>query len=109
VREKDIEAYLNAYPDCVQLQDSVKEKRTKFNHTCLNFGQSKGLGFDRVLIFPTGPIRKWILDKKTELAPTTRCKLYVAVTRARFSVGIVYDYEDSEDVEGFEKYDGKNQ
>lgn len=31
----------------------------------------------------------WLQDASTDLKPQTRSKLYVAITRARFSVGFV--------------------
>jgi DNA helicase-2/ATP-dependent DNA helicase PcrA len=70
-----------------------------------NFGQSKGLSFERVLIFPTKQMKKWIFDNDHELRPATRAKFYVAITRARYSVGIVCDYPDEiGGVEGVEKW-----
>jgi DNA helicase-2/ATP-dependent DNA helicase PcrA len=104
VREEDIESYLKEYPCCIQLRDKVTEKRIKKQHAAINFGNSKGLSFERVLIYPTAPIMNWIKDNNAELAPTSRCKFYVAVTRAKYSVGIVYNYVDDEAVDGIEKY-----
>lgn len=59
----------------------------------LNFGDSKGLEFPRVLIFPTGPIRKWLRsgDPDSIDSDISRAKLYVAITRARHSVAFSYD------------------
>lgn len=54
----------------------------------LNMGEVKGMAFDRVLIHPTGTITK-SLEEGADLAQVTRAKFYVAVTRARHSVGIV--------------------
>ena len=56
-----------------------------------NCGVSKGRTFDRVLFFPSGTILDWMKGKRDDLSGTTRAKLYVAVTRARFSVAIVVD------------------
>ena len=53
-----------------------------------NFGEVKGMAFDRVLILPTGPVTKYV-ETRADLKPEARAKLYVAVTRARHSVGIV--------------------
>ena len=69
-----------------------------------NYGKSKGLTFDRVLIYPTQSIEKWLKDNNTALKPSSRCKFYVAITRARYSAGIVYDYNDADEFEGIEKY-----
>ena len=60
----------------------------------LNFGQSKGLEFDRVLIVPTGPIKKYLSNGSLGAIEKSRDKLHVAVTRAWHSVAFVFD-EDS--------------
>ena len=61
----------------------------------LNFGMAKGLQFDRVLIVPTERIRKYLeTGDPTKLDTrrgTSKDRLHVAVTRARHSVGFVYD------------------
>ena len=71
----------------------------------LTFGTSKGKTFDHVLIWPTKRIKEYLktgdidgLDSAQTLA-----KLYVAITRARYSVGFVYDhtvdsYHDFKDI-----------
>lgn len=96
----------------------IEEYCKKFSPTILrwskavypdwNFGKSKGKTFDRVLIHPTkgkNGMTNWIKDNNTDLSSETRCKFYVAVTRARYSVGIVYNYNDSNtNIEGIEKY-----
>ncbi|WP_338887385.1 hypothetical protein [Rhodococcus sovatensis] len=48
---------------------------------------------ERVLIFPTGPIKAF-LTKGTLLTPKSACGLYVGVTRAVFSVTFVTDKPD---------------
>jgi DNA helicase II / ATP-dependent DNA helicase PcrA len=60
-------------------------------HAPLNFGESKGMTFDRVLIFPHGPAAKWIKSGNIEDVVKSLSKMYVAVTRARFSVAFVFD------------------
>lgn len=57
---------------------------------CLNFGKAKGLERPRVLIYPTGEIRKFITKGK-KLGDQQAANLYVAVTRARNSVGFIID------------------
>ena len=57
----------------------------------LNFGQAKGLQFDRVLIFPTGPIRTFLATGDLEAVEKGKSRLHVAVTRARHSVAFVLD------------------
>jgi DNA helicase II / ATP-dependent DNA helicase PcrA len=89
IMSEDVNDYLAHY-NPIQLRDNSK---TQVNpgFRVMNFGESKGLSFDRVLIYPTGPIVNWIFDHECELAPTSRSKFYVALTRARYSVGIVFD------------------
>ncbi|WEV47439.1 UvrD-helicase domain-containing protein [Bifidobacterium sp. ESL0690] len=60
----------------------------------LNFGESKGITRDRILIQTTGPIRNLLLKEK-ELPETSACGFYVAVTRARYSVALVVPSPDS--------------
>ena len=64
----------------------------------MNVGVSKGLTFDRVIIYPTKNIVDWIIMRKKagELAYPTRAKFYVALTRARHAVFVVYDYSGTE-------------
>ena len=104
VREQGIDAYFLEYPSCIQLRDKVTDNRVKSNHKALNFGISKGLSFDRVLIYPTSTIVSWIKDNSFNLAPKSRANFYVAVTRAKYSVGIVYNYTDGEVIDATEKY-----
>lgn len=55
----------------------------------INFGNSKGITYDRVLIYPTLEMKKWLKDNNYILKDITRAKFYVGITRARYSVGIV--------------------
>ena len=64
----------------------------------------KGLTYDRVLIYPTGTMRSWMKDHSKTLQPKTKSQFYVAITRARYSVGIVFDYDEKISIEGVEKY-----
>lgn len=58
----------------------------------LNFGLAKGLQFNRVLIIPTEPIRKYLQTGDIRhVEKNSRDKLYVAVTRAQYSVAFVFD------------------
>lgn len=102
VTEADVNEYLETYSP-VQLRENVKTKVNE-NYRVMNFGESKGLSFDRVLIYPTNPILNWLLDHDTELAPTSRSKLYVALTRARYSVGIICNYSDSLTIDEIQKW-----
>jgi len=102
VRPGSVDDYLTLY-EPMQLRWSASSKCSP-HFQSVNFGQSKGLSFDRVLIYPTQKMRNWIKDNKSELKNEVRAKLYVAITRARFSVGIVMDYDDGI-IEGVKKYE----
>ncbi len=98
VRPTDVAQYLEQY-NPIQLRYS-RNTPTNDAFDVMNFGNSKGLSFDRVLIYPTKNIRDWLKDNTSPLPPTSRSKLYVAITRAQYSVAFVYDYEDGETIAG---------
>lgn len=102
VRKVDVEKYLKTYSP-VQLRENVNTEVNP-NYSVMNFGESKGLTFDRVLIYPTRPILEWLKNNSSNLAPTSRSKFYVALTRARYSVGILYDYSDNLQLDGINKW-----
>lgn len=87
VKEADVQLYLEKYAP-MQLRDS-KTRQVDAQFPVMNFKISKGLAFDRILIYPTKPILDWFLNHSSELASGSRSSLYVALTRARFSVGVV--------------------
>ena len=88
VSRADTPQYLAEFSP-VQLRHSIKTPIDN-NYRAYNYGESKGLTFDRVLIYPTEPIKKHILGKKL-LTGTSLCKYYVALTRAKHSVAILWD------------------
>lgn len=101
-------------------EEDVKEYCEKYSPTILrfnkaiypewNYGKSKGLSFDRVLIYPTDKIRDYLKEGNISKIKTVKTKFYVALTRARYSVGIACDYNDGTDyIEGLRKYKGKNE
>jgi DNA helicase-2/ATP-dependent DNA helicase PcrA len=102
VSEKDVDKYLEEY-NPVQLRDKVNVSVNK-KYKVFNFGESKGLTFDRVLVYPTKPFINWMINNSSDLPPTSRCKFYVALTRAKYSVGIVYNHNDETKIDGVEIY-----
>jgi DNA helicase II / ATP-dependent DNA helicase PcrA len=70
----------------------------------MNFGEAKGETFDRVLIYPTIDMAKWVEDVSTRLSDGARSKFYVALTRARYSAAIVINYDDRFDSDYLIKY-----
>ena len=102
VRKNEVESYLKRY-NPIQLRENRKTF-VNDNFNVMNFGESKGLSFDRILIYPTKPMVEWLLNNNSNLAPTSRSKFYVALTRAKQSVGIIYDYNDLTNIEGISHY-----
>lgn len=89
VSTADVANYLAKYKP-MQLRDS-KSREVNPDFPVMNFGESKGLTFERVLIYPTTAMVQWMIDHEKELKNQSRSKLYVAVTRAKHSVAIVFD------------------
>lgn len=91
IKDSDVDRYLAKHKaHVVQLR---WDKRVKVNEEYLvkNFGDSKGLTFLRVLLYPTAVFIRWIQDNNIDLPPTSRSKYYVAMTRAKYSICIVHD------------------
>jgi DNA helicase II / ATP-dependent DNA helicase PcrA len=105
INEQDVETYLKEFQP-MQLRDSRRTKVNE-NYSVMNFGEAKGLSFDRVLIYPTKPFLNWLKDNNAQLAETSRSKLYVAITRARQSVAIVCKNKIS--INGISNYDPSTQ
>jgi DNA helicase-2/ATP-dependent DNA helicase PcrA len=85
VAGEDVPAYVAKYSPKV-LRDRITA--STLGLPAMNIGLSKGSTFDRVLIFPTQPMLKYL---KTASLSALRApdRLYVAVTRARHSVAFV--------------------
>ncbi|HOF17124.1 MAG TPA: UvrD-helicase domain-containing protein [Bacteroidales bacterium] len=111
VRQNDVDEYLKKY-NPVQLRWN-RQINVNENYSVYNFGESKGQTYDRVLIYPTSIMINWIKDNSFDFKRTkngkqeniigVREKFYVAITRARYSVAIVYNFSDDEKIEGVQK------
>lgn len=101
VKKCDVKEYVARF-NPMQLVSNATTKRIT-TAPSMNFGLSKGGAFDRVLIYPSKQMLDLLLLDDVE-SEEVRAKLYVALTRARISVGIVYDYNDNRTYEGIEKY-----
>lgn len=102
ISPKEVDSYLSLYHP-MQLRDT---KKTSVNdeYPAINLGESKGLTFERVLIYPTSKMIDWILDNKKELKPQSKAKFYVGVTRAKHSVAIVFDNKKNIIVQGITNF-----
>ncbi|CNF88107.1 Superfamily I DNA and RNA helicases [Yersinia enterocolitica] len=94
VRLSMVKDYVIKYqPVVLRLNKNIGINDNIENLIKITYGKSKGLGFDRVLIFPTKPYEEFfkgnvdVFEKnKTE---ESKNKLYVTLTRGRYSVGIL--------------------
>lgn len=84
VSKNDIELYFNKYKPTVLKYDI---KTNTLGYDSYNFGQCKGLTFDRVLIFPNGPYKDFLYGKEFK----DPSKYYVSATRAKYSIAFVVD------------------
>lgn len=93
VKESDVIDYIAAYdPMVLRWGVTSGTKIIPTNARCYNFGASKGLSFERVLILLTPKQLNFILDGAAPFPPKDEMaqnKLYVAITRARFSLGFI--------------------
>lgn len=84
---EDVEEYVYRYAPLV-LRHSTASAKDFDRLGPMNFGESKGLGRERVLILPTGAIETFIKKGKALTEPQA-ARFYVAVARAQQSVAIV--------------------
>lgn len=68
------------------------------------FGKSKGLTFERVVIYPSEPMLSWILNSSSPLTNDARAKLYVGLTRPTRSVAIVFEGNKLPNIDGVKLY-----
>ena len=82
IKDMDAEPYREHF-----MPQSLRfDAKTKVKHSCINFGACKGETFDRVLIYPNGPLNRFILNGMALKSPE---KYYVGVTRPRYSIAFV--------------------
>lgn len=86
VKQCDEKAYYDKFePQTLQYNRAGPERMGK----PLNFGEAKGMTFDRVMIYPHANLKTFLSTGKMALKGESKTKSYVAVTRARHSVGFV--------------------
>lgn len=83
---KYLSDYCSFYSPTILRYD--RDSTIPFSHNCqvLNYGNSKGLTFDRVIIIPVGTVLPFIKKGANITSPQTKSKFYVACTRAQYSV-----------------------
>lgn len=98
VKESEVEGYLRMVRP-MQLRENVKRVVSGICPV-MNFGEAKGRAFEHVLIYPTEPMSKWLVDHSAELKQQARARLYVAITRAQKSVAFVVDNKIAKKLSG---------
>ena len=83
INQNDVDIYHKQFSPQV-LRYDAKTKIEKYH--AVNFGACKGETFDRVIIYPNGPLTDFVLNGKALKAPE---KYYVGVTRPKYSIAIV--------------------
>ncbi|WP_293676769.1 UvrD-helicase domain-containing protein [uncultured Phenylobacterium sp.] len=104
LQKGDYDHYLSAVRP-IQLRDKITSIGVDHRSLVMNFGESKGRGFDHVVILPTEPMRDWLTNPASDLKPQSRAKFYVAITRARHSVAIAMDWGAAPPPTGFALYE----
>ncbi|MCS3891106.1 DNA helicase-2/ATP-dependent DNA helicase PcrA [Bradyrhizobium japonicum USDA 38] len=88
VHSSDVEAYVERFrPQVLRLD----VKTDCHGYESMNFGESKGLTFERVLIFPHKLAQTWLATGDIKYVEKSASKMYVGVSRARHSVAFVYE------------------
>ena len=88
VSKSRLQEYMSLYdPQVLRFSKTTNS----FGYPALNFGESKGLTFKRVIIFPNGKAKNWITSGDIDHIAASAAKFYVAATRARFSVAFLHD------------------
>ena len=86
VCQQDVGAYVERFSPQVL---RYNRRMRNVPGTPYNFGEAKGMTFERVLIFPHKALATYCVTGELEDAGKELAKIYVAMTRARQSVGIV--------------------
>jgi len=104
VKPGNVGAYIDKYQPTILRAKRNSHKALCEGREAYNFGEAKGMGFNRVLICATDKHMKFLAGEEDvfESDQTTKAKnaLYVAITRARFSVAFLY--AGDVDLEGVE-------
>ncbi|SFO36320.1 UvrD/REP helicase N-terminal domain-containing protein [Eubacterium pyruvativorans] len=83
ILEQDVERYCSTFHPTILRYNNRTDTR---GYDSYNFGECKGMTFDRILIFPNKQLSEFIMKGSKLNSPM---KYYVAVTRAKYSVAIV--------------------
>ena len=94
VRNNEFDKYVQEHnPVVLRWSVSSKIPETSFPIEVRNIGLSKGATYDHVVVICTEAFKKFIKDGSIPTSEKVKSELYVAITRARYSVAFVYDDE----------------
>ena len=86
--------YVARYKPMILRWNRLCEPELCSSNGTYNFGEAKGSGFDRVLIIPTDKHARFLCGDRNAFAKDAsdqaRNKLYVGITRARYSVAFLH-------------------
>lgn len=86
-------SYLEKYTP-TQLRWDARSKKVNALYPAMNIGSSKGLTFERVILYPTKQMIEWFKDETISFEQQTQSKFYVGLTRAKYSLGILIADKD---------------
>lgn len=102
VKQDEARSYLEKYQPAILRINRNTQKELCNNKEVYNFGEAKGMGFNRVLICATDKHKKFLAGKMNvfdnDRTDKARNTLYVAITRAKFSVAFLCDVDVGLDV-----------
>ena len=99
VRTENFDEYVRDYnPMVLRWSVSSKIPETTYPIEVRNIGLSKGATYDHVIIICTEAFKNFVKYGSIPTSEKTKSELYVAITRARYSVAFVYDGMDYLDV-----------
>lgn len=87
IAQRDLSQYTTLYHPTFLTYNKTSRHLVPDGQAAFNFKESKGLTFDRVVLIANGPLLKFLSGKSLQ-SPTS---YYIAVTRAKYSVGIVVE------------------
>ena len=89
IKEDEVETYQIMFNPMPLRWDKRSGRGLEHCLDYINFGESKGLQADHVLIVPSKPIRDFLAERNPIKSMLSAAKLYVAITRARHSLAFV--------------------
>ena len=103
VKKIYIQAFLEETKSAILRWDKTN-RETEGMTNVYNMGEVKGLEFDPVLVFPTGNMLEILQGNGVPRSEIVHAKLYVAVTRPRYILGVIVPDGFNAIIDGFSWY-----